>query len=395
MWLSAEEALARLRVKQQTLYANVSRGRVRAKPDPNDPRRHLYRAEDVDRLARRTTGRPPRAQVAREAMRWGDPILPSAVSTIAQGRLVYRGVDAVELSRRATLEDVARFLWRWDAGTMVDRGRKAGGGGGLEGVFAALAERAMADPPSYGRSPSALRVDAAKVFGAVGAAICGVGDGPAHERLASRWGRPEAADALRQALVLLADHELNASTFAARVAVSTGASLSAGALAGLAALSGPLHGTAATAVQTLAARAADVGASTALRERLDQGERVPAFGHPLYPEGDVRAVSLLGAIELPAVYRALADRGRDLLGEEPNVDFALAAMAAAFGLPGTAPVAIFALARTVGWLAHMLEQAESGHLIRPRAQYVGDPPKRAGDTEIPQNRAVPASGGLA
>jgi citrate synthase len=391
MWLSAEEALARLRVKPQTLYANVSRGRVRAKADPADPRRSLYRAEDVERLVRRAAGRPRTAEVARDTIRWGDPILPSAISTILDGRLYYRGADAVALSERAALEDAASLLWQLETRVAaVSRDDASRDGRGLAPLFATLAARAATDLPSYGRSAAALRADAVSVFATIAQVICGAGDGPVHQRLAARWRRPDAADVLRRALVLLADHELNASTFAARVAVSTGASLASGALAGLATLSGPLHGTAALAVQGLVARAAVVGAAAALRERLAEGRPVPAFGHRLYPAGDARAAALLADIGPPPLYEAIAAEARELLGEAPNVDFALAALTAAFGLPESAAVTVFALARSVGWLAHMLEQAASGHLIRPRAQYVGDPPIRAGDTEIPQNRAFPA-----
>src|SRR6476659_6751912 len=105
MWLSAAEALRRLNVKPQTLYANVSRGRIRAKADPADPRRSLYSRDDIDRLARRSTGRPRTDVVAAEAISWGDPVLPSAISTVARGRLWYRGRDAVALAQNATLEE--------------------------------------------------------------------------------------------------------------------------------------------------------------------------------------------------------------------------------------------------------------------------------------------------
>src|SRR5262245_30610004 len=111
MWMTSEEALARLGSKVQTLYANVSRGRIRAKPDPADSRRSLYNAEDVERLAARTRGRRSDAAVAADAVRWGDPILPSAVSTVVAGRLYYRGRDAAELSRGMSLEETAALLW--------------------------------------------------------------------------------------------------------------------------------------------------------------------------------------------------------------------------------------------------------------------------------------------
>ena len=225
--------------------------------------------------------------------------------------------------------------------------------------------------PSTGRTPAALRADARRVATHVAAAICGRGRGPVHTRLAAFVQRPDATEPLRRALVLLADHELNASTFAARVTVSTGSSLAAGALAGLCALGGPLHGAAALGVLTLARRAAEIGVGPAVRERLAEGRGLPAIGHPLYPDGDPRAAALLTTFEVPPLYAELGATLAEATGESPNVDFALAALAKAFALPDTAPARIFALARTVGWLAHMLEQATSGTLIRPRARYNG------------------------
>src|SRR5690606_21212995 len=127
-------------------------------------------------------------------------------------------------------------------------GEAGQGDPGFPSALAALAQLAALAPPSLGRGPLVLRRDAALVFHALADALLGPGDGPMHVRLADRFGNPAVADPLRRALVLLADHELNASTFTARVAISTGASLAAGALAGLATLNGPLHGTAANAV---------------------------------------------------------------------------------------------------------------------------------------------------
>lgn len=373
MWLSAVEALARLGSKPQSLYANVSRGRIRAKPDPADSRRSLYREEDVERVARRSRGRRNAATTASEAMDWGEPVLASALSTITGGRLYYRGRDAAELAETAALEDVAALLW--SVPVRKERRSEPPPMPSIATLLTTLAARVAEDPPSAGRGTMQLRDDAWSVFASVKAALAGQGQGAAHHRLAASFGCPEAADAIRRALVLLADHELNASTFAARVTVSTGAPLSAGTLSGLAALGGPRHGNAAAEVRALAE---DIGAHTgppadALRDWLGERRAVPGFGHPLYPRGDIRSRVLLASIEVPPAFQRLAEAGRAVLDEEPNVDFALAALAAAIDLPREAPAMIFALARSVGWLAHGIEQAQSGHLIRPRARYVGVP----------------------
>jgi citrate synthase len=372
MWLTANEALARLRSKPQSLYASVSRGRIRARPDPDDSRKSLYNAEDVDRLAARSRGRRSVASVAAEAINWGDPVLPSAISTVSNGRLYYRGRDAAPLSRTETLEAVAGLLWEAPLALRNEPHRLVFGEPGYASALTVLAQLAAVAPPSFGRSPIVLRADAAQVFHTVADAFVGRGEGPVHMRLARRYDRPEAADAFRRALVLLADHELNASTFAARVTVSTGASLASGALSGLAALNGPLHGTTPNAVLALAhdlTSASDV--ETALRHWLGEGRLIPGFGHRLYPFGDPRAAELLANIPVSAGYLQLLEAAEAVIGDYPTIDFALAAIADAYDLPPTAPFTIFALGRLTGWLAHMLEQVQSGSIIRPRARYIG------------------------
>ena len=370
MWLKAEEALRRLGSKPQSLYASVSRGRIRARPDPADSRRSLYHEEDVDRLAQRARGRRSSASVAAQAISWGEPVLSSGVSTISAGRLVYRGRDAAVLAETAPLEEVATLLWGgdWPALTLTDTAPPQDA---IASAFLALAARAASAPPSLARGQLVLREEASHVLGLMADALIGGALGPLHERLAVHFGRPEAAETLRKALVLLADHELNASTFAARVAVSTGASLASGVLAGLAALHGPRHGDAASAVLALAEDMDAGDPEASLLDWLGEGRVLPGFGHNLYPDGDPRCVALLPGLDLPPGFAALAKAGEAITGERPNIDFGLAAITAIHHLPREAPITVFALARTVGWLAHCLEQAASGQLIRPRARYTG------------------------
>jgi citrate synthase len=100
---------------------------------------------------------------------------------------------------------------------------------------------------------------------------------------------------------------------------------------------------------------------------------LPAFGHPLYAQGDPRLVALFAHVTPRPLFAELRGVVEALTGEQPNVDFALCALADAHGLPETAPFTIFATARSVGWIAHALEQLAADTLIRPRARYVGPP----------------------
>lgn len=370
-WLTAEEALARLGTKPQTLYANVSRGRITARPDPSDPRKSLYRQDDVERLAGRQQGRRPARIVAAETIAWGEPVLETSIATVRDGQLLYRGRNAVDLAEGATLEEVAALLWATER--VPDFASKARAlAPGMAAAYRAVAELAATDMPASGRSRTVLLRDAAHTVSFLAGALAAPGSAPLHARLASLWERPEAAEPIRRALVLLAEHELNASTFAARVTASTGAPLSAAVLAGLAALSGPLHGNASQSMAGLVDLAQRQGAEAAIAAYLRQGSALPCFGHRLYPDGDVRATALMAAFAVPAMFAELAEAGERLTGEHPNIDFALSALVMAHDLPADAPLQIFALARSVGWIAHALEQIETGALIRPRARYVGN-----------------------
>jgi citrate synthase len=376
-WLTAEEAMARLGVRPQTLYAYVSRGRVEAQPDPDDPRRSRYRLADIAELATRKGRGRKAADVAQGAIAWGEPVLASAITTIAHGRLFYRGRDAAELAQTASLESVARLLRGGHGAALkaVERASVPDRPTMRARMFAALAQRAGADPPARGRAPLALAVEAASLLDGMADAVAGeVGDGPIHERLASAWACDP--DLIRRTLVLLADHELNASTFAARVAVSTGASLAAGTLAGLAALGGPRHGGAASAVAILADDIGNQGdAEAALRHWLGEGRGVPGFGHPLYPDGDPRAAALIECLELSGVEAKTVAAAQEAAGLSPNIDFALASLRRALRLPPGSGLVLFAMARRVGWIAHALEQNAEKKLIRPRAEYVGIRPE--------------------
>ncbi len=376
-WLTAEEAMARLGVRPQTLYAYVSRGRLRAEADPGDPRRSRYRAGDIAVLSGRKARSRKVADVAAEAIAWGEPVLASAITTVVDGRLYYRGRDAVGLAQSETLEAVARLLRGGQGAPLVRAGRLYRAETMRERAFLLLAARAGVDAPARGQGAAVLADEAASLLDDLTDAVAGeAGFGAIHDRLGQAWScNRDQCDLIRRALVLLADHELNASAFAARVAASTGASLAAAALAGLSALSGPLHGGISARVAALADEAVRLGPRGAVTARIAEDMAFPGFGHNLYPNGDPRAAALLGALPVPPMFQALRREVETATGQKANIDFALVVLAEALKLPADAPFALFAVARAAGWIAHAMEQLATGALIRPRARYVGVAPQ--------------------
>ena len=383
-WLDRDEAVERLGVKQQTLYAYVSRGLVRAEPHPDDSRRSVYDADDVaELLARRERGRRP-AAIAASSMALGEPALPTDITVIRHDTLFYRGHDVIELARTATLESIAALLWESPADVRFVTGNRrrraagvsAGPGGGAPETFAALSTALAAmmgrGEPILGRSAEVLAADAAQLVGRI-AAVCGAGpgDAPVHVRLAEGWGRPAAADKISQALAVMADHDLTPSTFAARVAASTGAAMAACVLAGVCALSGPRHGAATSMLQEMLEDSHRDGLDRALGRWLDRGLELPGFGHPLYPNGDPRGTLLVDSLRADEALQTLGRAVVRRTGHLPNSDFGLVAVTRAFDLPPDAPMRLFVIGRAVGWCAHAMEQSRAGTIIRPRGRHGG------------------------
>lgn len=388
---SAARAAEHLGVSQATLYSYVSRGLLRSRA-VRGKRSREYSREDVERLAAQTRGRRDPLGVARQALDVeGLPVLSSALCLIDGGRVFYRGRDAVALSREARFEEVAALLWdgpcvlpaalpRPSVGVRRQLAR-------LEFASAAIAHLASLDARrarGQGASVAApVPPCAAGSRALTELAALAAGFAPTTGRLAARLGRAFGASGARveraidAALILCADHELNASAFAARVVASTGASLYMALAAALGALSGDRHGGATAAVERLFPPAAGGAAPPLGLASVVAGTAAPGFGHPLYPDGDPRARRLLelcprGAERTRA--RALASAMLDGAGVHPNLDFGLVSLCRSLQLPREAPFVLFALGRTAGWVGHIQEQYASAALIRPRARYVGEAP---------------------
>ncbi|MEN9627306.1 MAG: hypothetical protein RJA10_533 [Pseudomonadota bacterium] len=412
-WMTAEQAAAHLGVTRQTLYAYVSRGHLRGHVQAGR-RERRYRRLEVERLAlRHASARQPR-RVAVQTLDWGLPVLTSQLTLIDGGQLSYRGHDAVAWAATATLEDTAALLWGCDrdaafvappplpdASTRAALRRLAATAQGparLTAAWPLLAQVAAPELPRHAVAAHWLQAMALAVTLQVPSHHrTGQGPRPLHQQLRQAWRLPPAADdALRQALVLCADHELNASSFTARCVAATGAGLAAAVTAGLAALSGPRHGAMTMRVEAMwpAVEAAsrtparlrrwiDAEATRQQAQRLARGlpriagDTLPGFGHPLYPDGDPRARALLALLPADAARERFVAMVQERIGQAPALDFALVALRRSLGAPEGAAFSLFALARTAGWIAHALEQQDSGALIRPRAAYVGPRPDRA------------------
>ena len=376
--LNANEAAKRLGVSVATLYAYVSRGLIRSHPDPSDPRSRLYAEEDIDR---RTPGKA--------ALHGAGPVLDSAITLIDGARLYYRGFDATELARTRSVEEVASLIWTGnmtpDAFALttlhVIAGRSSEGLPFISRGASILPIVAARDPLAYDLRPHAVAQTGWRILNlltSVAAESAELAD-TIDETLQQRWAAKtaQARDLIRAALILCADHELNVSAFTARCIASAGSNPYAVVAGGLAAMEGSKHGGMTARVETMLdelARAQDIRA--AMSERMRRGEAIAGFGHRLYPNGDPRAEVLLELLgkRVPKLIADVASAGEELLREKPTIDFALVALARALKLPAYAPITLFALGRTIGWVGQAIEQYARDEIIRPRARYTGPPP---------------------
>jgi citrate synthase len=398
--VTAAQAAATLGVTAATLYAYVSRGRLRSEPVPGRSKQRRYYREDVERLLELKEARRDPATAAARGIHWGGPVLESGITFIHNGRFYYRGHDGVALAETVSLEHAAALLWDaderereqlFDQPCVLSARQLASlrthAKDPLTLLQTALPIAAARDLACYDLRPSAVRQTGARIVRLMVEAIAPRRPhGAIHRALQRAWApkRDEVADVIRTALVLCADHELNVSSFVARCAASAGASPYGIVSAAAATLTGYKHGGAAERVLSLLADAdTPKRARATVASWLRRGDTLPGFGHPLYAAGDPRAAALLRLAEAGGVrdewrrIRNLSRAGSELLQDLPNLDFGLAAITRTYRLPARAPVLLFALGRTIGWIAHAIEEYARGQLIRPRARYTGPLPTPA------------------
>ena len=339
-----------------------------------------------------------------------------------RGVLAYCGYDIHDLARSATFEEVCFLLWHRRLPTRAELGdlqtelirhrtlpdpvlrllRSLPSGDLMDAVRTGLSMLAHFDPDAGDRSPGAAMRQAIRLTAQTGTLVATLGRlasgrapvspdpvlGHAGNFLYLLSGeRPNAlaTRAFDVSLILHADHELNASTFAARVAAATLTDLYSTLVVGVATLKGPLHGGANAAVMKMlldiGEDADDARVGDQIRAMLARKERVPGFGHRVYRTEDPRATHLrqmshdLGRQTGNSRWFEISQRIEDVMKEETgidaNVDFYSASTYHALGLDLELFTPIFVASRVAGWTAHVLEQYTNIRLIRPRADYVG------------------------
>jgi citrate synthase len=405
-FLTTAEAAKRLDVKPETIYAYVSRGLLTSVRS-GARRGSLFAQDDVDRLAERgREGRAPSGAIER---------IRTAITLLEDDELYYRGRRVTELARTESFESVAHLLWTGRpepraftapaalvevAGTAI--AALPPSAELTDRIRVAVAAVGAADPLRYDLAPDAVVRRAESLLAILVESLSGASGGSIAERL---WpalarhpepgpGGPDPDDqgghgpdgrvgpaVLDLLLVLLADHDLAVSTLAARVAASARANPYAVVSAGLGAIDGQYHGGASAMAHRFLADALD-DPVRALSDRLRTGVRVPGFGHRVYRHHDPRADLLFAVLRdrVPdAPVLAAVDRVVEGLAGRPglfaNIDLGLAALSHALDLRPDVGEAVFAIARTAGWVAHALEEYdEPGLRFRPEGLYVGPRP---------------------
>ncbi len=406
-YMTAKEAASALNVSVNTIYAYVSRGLIRSESSIDGKRNRRYLREDIDKLDNRRQARSNPDQLTQDALHWGAPVLESGISLIDNGNLYYRGIPIKDIVDTMTVEEVASLIWTGHAegaDKLFHHGLHPTAqkyemmllhveveGADLTPVqaFQIVLPIAMADDPtSYDTRPEAIAMKGARVLRLMTSVAAGdvIEQVTVAEMLHRGWC-PQDGNSIKlfnTAMILCADHELNVSSFTARVVASAGATPYAVINAGLSALQGTRHGGYTESVEAFLDEIHTPNRiEKVIASRMRRGEAipVPGFGHQLYPDGDPRAKILLDMLndyypksEEVKLCQAVIHTVHRMRGEYPTIDFALAILGRVYQLPAGSTLGIFALGRMIGWVGHAIEQYNDGQLIRPRARYTGNPP---------------------
>ncbi|MBU4464871.1 MAG: citrate synthase [Actinobacteria bacterium] len=401
--LTSGQAAARLGVRTETLYAYVSRGQISR---TRTARGSFFDPLEIEAFAAQRSRLRLSPPASGRVHPGGAPlmVLDTDVALIEDDQLFFRGEPVASLARGFSFDAVA--AWLWGEPLHSDRHLLAppefvavarrlvaslpSGVSWIDRAGVALRGLAVADPLRHDGGRQALaRVGEIVVSGVVRAMVDRPEAVDQETVPATLWAaltgsepQPHELTAINAAMVLSADHDLAASTFAGRVAASARASGYGVLTAALGAFDSPLHGTASqAAAQLLTAVRRGRPAQDAIRAQLQtSGRPVPGFGHPLYTGTDPRAATLLPLV-------AEVDRAGDVIaavdeliaamavtGLHPNIDLALGALTSAAGMSDDAGALVFGMGRTAGWIAHAMDEYSAEPMrLRPQGRYVGPP----------------------
>lgn len=383
---SAKEASERLGVSRNTLYAYVSRGLIRSEPVSPAAKTSRYHTLDVDRMATRSELHKSPAKALQGSTDWGAPILESEITLIGDETFYYRGHSVPQLAAESTFEKVASLLWNSPLavpapplGTWVETFIKQNKANlPVDRFLQLLSLLNKQDVAAFRFTPEATISAGTTMINSFLRIMTGTwptGGIAAH--LAATWGVESSyAPLLDSALILVADHELNISSFTARCAASAGCSPYAAVAAATHAFFGRRHGGNTERIRGLLDEASGRGSLyEVIASRVKRGDPVPGFGHRLY-NTDPRSRFLLP--RLPDrngfISQALEASSTLLNGAYPTVDFALVVQEKELTLPEQSGTNLFYLGRLAGLTAHIMEQYAQNQPIRPRARYVGVQP---------------------
>ena len=383
-YMSARDAAEALGVSVQTLYVYVSRKSIRSQPIPGSRQRRYWKA-DVERVVRRESATPPAV---------GQLSQDSKITLNTDSGLFYRGQSATDLAERSSFEAVAALLWGFTekeafgaAAPKVPKIAPAlhkllAGESEIDRACIILPLFEAANPKAYDLSPLGMARSGADVLRTIAAVAAGSSrptTAPIHEFIAGRIGADSLqTELIRRQLILAADHGFEAGAVAVRALAATGVTLWRSVIAGLTVTLGTrtrLSGWGAVA-RLLAEIIASPNPAQPVVERIRAGEAVPGFHAPLHAHGDPRGRALLGfcatALAKDADYQKLAEAlaaAKHIQGLEPN--FALAFLFVD-GKTGVGPRrSLFHVGRCAGWIAHAIEQFQSGEGERIRGVYKG------------------------
>lgn len=378
-FLTAEEVTSQLDITKATLYSYVSRGLLRSEPSPENPRKRQYRQEDVDALLRKKELKRHPEKTLKSSLYWGEPLMDSGVSLIQDGLLYYGGKPLSHWLDRGYLH-LAEALWQTPVASVSPLPMPCLPEGLSPYVCLqmALPWWASQDYQAWNLSPKGVQLTLQRLLGGFFALLGGPWQSP-HDwlpNLLNAWQvPPDRVPVFERVLILCAEHELNISTFSARCVFSAQSTPYEAFQAGLAALRGQSHGGQIEGVLDFVAHTSSLQSELLpwLAKRLRLQDPIPGLGHPLYPQGDPRWILFYQGLAPDETHflEPLLGAFETLALPAPNIDFIWAALSHIYGLNASQCLTLFALGRSLGWGAHLLEQGQQNKLIRPRARYNG------------------------